>query len=444
MQTTPKAVPAIYQSIEHPIAYANNPLIEALPPIFSPEELLKLFQHRPATDLAAEINLPIHERVHCVSALDDLIIPLPSAFDVESDLSIMLRRGYATRNPMDAAWLRERASIYDEMSRPIREYQTCGESVSSMMITGVSGCGKTTLTQRLLRLYPQVIQHKQYRNTQFDAVQIVWIAVSASFDASLKGLVLSLFSAIDSAAGTNYRSQYERSKLSIDSLLGNLAKVFLRHNLGVILIDECQCLLLRGKEEAQLALNLFLKISNVCRIPLLFVGTYAASALFATVARNARRVCSGGYTDMELPKQWDDPVWYRFVLSPIWEHYQWVPRKKPLDETIAKLYFDLTQGIIAVLIALHRAAQIYAIRNGLETVDVQVIRTVYERQFVLLHPALDALRSGKANRLEKFEDLLPPKAQLESLLKPTCQDILEERLALLQKAKEEMYGATSD
>lgn len=46
-----------------------------------------------------------HERVHYVSAIEDLVIPLPHLFGVEAALStVMLRRGYAVRNPFNRKW----------------------------------------------------------------------------------------------------------------------------------------------------------------------------------------------------------------------------------------------------------------------------------------------------------------------------------------------------
>ena len=421
---------AQYKVLRGPAAYIGNPLIEALPMIFSEDVIREDVRNFPRIAFNTERALPLHERVHCVSATEDLVIPLPSLFEVESALSVMLRRGYATRNPFDKALRRKVLCIQDEMSDPLDEYQARSKSVPAMMITGVSGGGKTTLAESLLEMYPQVIVHQAYKDIAFPVKQLVWIRVNASFDASLKGLVLSLFGAVDDALGTIYRSQYEHSKTSIDTMVGRWAQIVATHHLGVLFVDEIQCLLLRGDEEAKLALSLFLKIGNVCRLPIIYGGTYAAVKLFSKVARNARRVCSGGYFDLELPTSHKDPMWDHGVVAVVWK-YQWVNKPAPLDDKLKEVIFQLTQGILAVLIALHRAAQVYAIRNRIETVDAAVLKKVYLTQFVLLHPALSALQSKKTNRLEKFEDLLPPKDQLDSLLKPTTAESREELLERL-------------
>lgn len=412
---------ADYKTLRGPAAYLGNPLIEALPMIFSEDVIREDVRNFPRIAFNAERALPQHERVHCVSAVEDIVIPKPSLFEVESALSVMLRRGYATRNPLDKAWRRVILCIQDEMSDPLVVYQTRSKTVPAMMITGVSGGGKTTLVESLLEMYPQVIVHQAYKDVAFPVKQLVWIRVNASFDASLKGLVLSLFGAVDDALGTTYRNQYENSKTSIDTMIGRWAQIVTTHHLGVLFVDEIQCLLLRGDDEAKLALSLFLKIGNVCRLPIIYGGTYAAVKLFSKVARNARRVCSGGYFDLELPTSHKDPMWDKGIVAVVW-NYQWVNKPAPLDDKLKDVIFQLTQGILAVLIALHRAAQVYAIRNRIETVDAAVLRKVYLTQFVLLHPALSALQSKKANRLEKFEDLLPPKDQLDSLLKASTAE----------------------
>lgn len=428
-----KEVQANYQPIHAPAAYAGNPLIEALPKIFSEDQVREGISNFPRIAFTTERSLPKHERIHCVSAIEDLVIPLPHMFEVEAALSVMLRRGYASRQPFDLEWRRELLAIKSEMADALIDYQVLARTVPAMMLTSVTGGGKTTLVESLLEMYAQVIVHSNYKGTRFCVKQLVWIRVNASFDASLKGLVLSLFAAVDEALGTNYRSQYANSKASIDTMIGQWAQVVMTHHLGVLFIDEIQCLLLRGDEEAKLALSLFLKIGNVCRLPIIFGGTYSAVQLFSKVARNARRVCSGGYFDLELPRSNTDILWDRGIVETVWK-YQWVAAPAKLDAPLKEVIFELTQGIVAILIALHRAAQVYAIRHDLKTVDATILRKVYKSQFVLIHPALSALKSKKSNRLSKFEDLLPPQDQLESLLRPSTAEaraeVLDKLLAL--------------
>ncbi len=122
----------------------------------------------------------------------------------------------------------------------------------------------------------------------------------------------------------------------------------------------------------------------------------------------------------------------------VWKKYQWVNKPAPLSDSLRNKIFHYSQGILAIFIALHRAAQVHAIRHNLEAVDEKVLKIVYDRQFVLMHNALEALRSNKKNRLEKFEDLLPPKEQLDAMLRPDNRELQEERIQRLLTANHEV------
>jgi hypothetical protein len=184
-----KEVPANYQPILAPAAYAGNPLIEALPKIFSEDQVREGISNFPRIAFTTERSLPKHERIHCVSAIEDLVIPLPHMFEVEAALSVMLRRGYASRQPFDLEWRRELLAIKVEMADALNEYQVRARTVPAMMLTSVTGGGKTTLIESLLEMYAQVIVHSNYKGTRFCVKQLVWIRVNASFDASLSARV---------------------------------------------------------------------------------------------------------------------------------------------------------------------------------------------------------------------------------------------------------------
>ena len=154
-------------------------------------------------------------------------------------------------------------------------------------------------------------------------------------------------------------------------------------------------------------------------------------------------MCSGGYFDLAVPSRFDDIVWDKLVVEVVWKKFQWVRKPTPLTEELRIKIFHLSQGIMAIFIALHRAAQVHAIRHNLDTVDKKVLQDVYDRQFVPMHQALAALRSGKKNRLEKFEDLLPPKDQLDAFLRPSNNEILSERIERLLKTKHDEIEITS-
>ncbi|GGG26565.1 hypothetical protein GCM10007425_21460 [Lysinibacillus alkalisoli] len=84
--------------------YAQNPFIEALPPIFSEDDVLDRFMVTPRIseqDKQSETNI----RYHVLKRVKNFIQPLPIHFEVERRLSTLIRRGYLARNPLDKSFL---------------------------------------------------------------------------------------------------------------------------------------------------------------------------------------------------------------------------------------------------------------------------------------------------------------------------------------------------
>jgi hypothetical protein len=69
--------------------------------------------------------------------------------------------------------------------------------------------------------------------------------------------------------------------------------------------------------------------------------------------------------------------------------------------------FDCTQGIIDLAIKLFAVAQGRAILDGSEQISEQLLHDVYRQEMKLIHPMVDALRTGDMAALIKFEDIKP-------------------------------------
>src|SRR5258708_363017 len=79
--------------------YKGNPLIEALPPIRSPQEAAKLMGFYPEPQLNSH-KLPPEIRMHLVMDAVHFIQPLPVHIDLEQRMSRVIRDPYTGRNPM--------------------------------------------------------------------------------------------------------------------------------------------------------------------------------------------------------------------------------------------------------------------------------------------------------------------------------------------------------
>lgn len=79
--------------------YESNPLIEALPPIFTEDEVIEQLSVFPSFDEKERVLNPNY-RFHCVQRLFQYFQPFETHLDLEQRISRAIRQGYLHRNPM--------------------------------------------------------------------------------------------------------------------------------------------------------------------------------------------------------------------------------------------------------------------------------------------------------------------------------------------------------
>src|SRR5438046_2044097 len=79
-------------------SYRGNPLIEALPPIWSKEEVIDVLQRYPEYR-EEQRTWPIELRVHLIRNVLKFFAVLPNHIDLEQRISCTIRTGYEARNP---------------------------------------------------------------------------------------------------------------------------------------------------------------------------------------------------------------------------------------------------------------------------------------------------------------------------------------------------------
>lgn len=135
----------------------------------------------------------------------------------------------------------------------------------------------------------------------------------------------------------------------------------------------------------------------------MFIGTMKARALLQKDFRQARR--SSGQGDMVWQQMKNDEDWDVLITS-MWD-YQWTKEYKELNKEIIDTFYEESQGIIDIAVKLYFLAQTRAIETGVEKVTPQLIRKVFKEDLKLVHPMINALKSGDAAAIAKYEDILP-------------------------------------
>lgn len=418
-----KVFEAVYK--EQPLSeYKGNPLIEALPPIFSKDAVIK--RHLCYPEMPDDLSRYSPEiRFQMLQRIKDFYLPTVELIEVERQLSSLIRRGYTARNLVNGhqffQMLRElnevKLSNDEEKIRQLASIQAPNRTTaSSYSVIGVSGIGKSTAIEKILLMYPQVIYHSEYENKPFTRTQIVWLKMDCPYDGSLKTLCRGFFSAIDNVLGTtSYFQKYGNPRNSTAVMMVHMAYVSALHSIGVIIIDEIQHLL-ASKIDSEEMLNFFVTLVNTIGVPIFYIGTYKAMKVLNRDFRQARRVGTEGvlmWDRMEEDKKW------KTFLKNLWD-FQYLNGYTELDEKIEVAMYQLSQGITSVAVALFILAQKRAMGRE-ECITKNLLETVFDKDLAMIKPMLNALKNNNIRDLSRYEDLVIDIDKL--LLAEISQDI---------------------
>jgi len=221
--------------------YRDNPLIEALPGILSEKEAAHAMMLRPTFN-SEERQMPTEERWHLLARLKYVVVPRFNFYDVERTISRLLRAGYVVRNPLEAATWRTIYGAQDSTQSQNLDPQLI-PCDSQMLIVGLSGSGKTTCADAILRTYPhQVIHHGRWKNRHLPISQLVWLKVTCPKNGSISSFCREFARQVDIALGTDgkYEKLFSRSRMREDMLEGAMRQIASTHFLGILIIDEIQ------------------------------------------------------------------------------------------------------------------------------------------------------------------------------------------------------------
>ena len=382
--------------------YVGNPLIEALPPIWSDQDVMRLLQDKPEYH-EGQRRLPGQQRHHLIdTALNGLFVPLPMHHLVEQAFSRMIRGGYVQRNPADYRYLPQSLEKLDALGPSSQGQGQALSMATSTYMIGTPGVGKTSTSQRILLQYPQVIEHRNYGGRPLTLQQIVWLKLECPFDGRIKSLCLNFFQAVDNLLNTNYYSRYQRCTTEV--LLVHMARIALLHCLGILVIDEVQHLMVAKTEGSARMLNFFVQMENTIGVPIVLVGTNEALPCLTGAFRQTRR--GTGQGDLMWEPLNEGKVWDLFVQA-MWR-YQFIKTPTKLTTELSHALFDYSAGIADFAIKVYRLAQHWAINARKdEILTSEVMRRAVEENLRLPSTILGHLRNKNWSLLQDVPDVVP-------------------------------------
>jgi hypothetical protein len=236
MQPVPwnaNAVFAEYHEQQFP-EYRANPYIEALPRVLPRAEAARHMAYFPAYNDSYRL-LPREEREDWLPNLDQVRQPTTVHLDVYGRLRRLIVGGYLERNPAlpnyyalvgerevrafgagdDEADAAPEITVRASWGRP---------AARGFTLLGVTGIGKTAMVQMGLRLFPQVIQHREYHGRRFHTAQVVYVHLQAPKNGSIITTCVNFFQQIDDLLGTDYERSMTRGSATVERLMPRMAR----------------------------------------------------------------------------------------------------------------------------------------------------------------------------------------------------------------------------
>ena len=168
-----------------------------------------------------------------IGMLDNVFVPTAQLAKIAATFHELLWDSYLGRDPRYVT-SQGRPKQRKEGERPMR----IAIRPRGAVLQGITGMGKTTLIERILDQFPQVIDHGPSVDGKADTRQLVYLVVPMPPAASTGAFARNLARAIDQALDTNYESQIKGRTVQSD--LEMLCNVLRDYHCGVLIIEETQ------------------------------------------------------------------------------------------------------------------------------------------------------------------------------------------------------------
>ena len=371
---------------------------------------------------------------------DAVVVAHPVSIDLYHSTRSALIRRYEGVTDSDARLLRQIHGIENHFA-PTGARSSLLRPSASIVLIGPTGMGKTTLVDAISQLTPQAVRHADVIPGT-EVIQLLFVYIALTGDATVKNLMLRIVEAIDRALGTTlYSDRIRNSRMTAEQLRIFVQQLCIRYSIGMIIIDESQCLTSSRAGGQELVTNELMHLRDAMGIPLMFVGTSAMMPTLATDARMLRRISQNGFYPMTYAPDVSDGYW-QVLCNARWRCMV-VRKPQMMCKDILDALFECTQGMTWALTSLICKAQRRAISTGFETVTAEMLRETFAVDATEMHGLVQAVAGGDETVLSRYDDVYHPMFDQRKIEKRRAEFERLQNVARAGAESDALAGASS-
>jgi hypothetical protein len=308
-----------------------------------------------------------------IDRFSELYVPTQKLASTAYKIHRMLVNGLISRDPFSTEQRRGLYRLAHCAQRGLFDVPCISASPRGMLLQGVTKQGKTTLIQRVLSQYPQVIPLGTVDAAGWIHLdQLVYLLIPMPIDASKSGFLMQAFIELDKALGTNYAHEVRIRECSIDAQLTQLLAKLAMHRCGLLVVEEAQeSNALAKRRFGRDFGTFFLRVLN-SGIPTVLMGNPLAFVDLETNSQLMSRFTDPGRFELCPCASATAPEWTRDLVPGIWGANLLPEPDEPIDDLASKLY-QWTGGFTHYLSVLRRETLRAAVERGASCVTLDDI-----------------------------------------------------------------------